>query len=78
MVRIFISRCILICGETKTNSTPVNEQTCIFCNPLQVKGHFVSECVLYNDLKKQSIPQYYWRRPNMQKCIQIVNEYQKP
>ena len=53
-------------------STPVNERKCIFCDKLEDEYHFVLECILYNDLRKQLIPTYYYRRPNMQRFVDLI------
>ena len=58
---------------TKPNSTPLNERTCFTCNVLEDEFHFVLECRLYTDLRKQLIPLYYWKRQNMLKFIELLN-----
>ena len=35
--------------------------------------HFILECSLLNDLRKKYIDKKYWLRPNMQKCIALIN-----
>ena len=54
-------------------SVPIDDRTCIACNKLEDEYHFVLECIHYSDLKKQLIPQYYYRRPNMNTFIELVN-----
>jgi hypothetical protein len=57
---------------TRPVSTPVNERKCTFCDKLEDEYHFVLECVLYNDLRRQFVPVYYYRRPNMQKFVELI------
>ena len=56
----------------KPNPIPVNERRCIVCNVLEDEYHFFLECSLYNDLRNAFILQYYRRRPNMQKFIDLL------
>ena len=42
----------------------------IQCNKLEDEYHFVLECMLYNDLRKQLSPVYYW---NEQIYINLQN-----
>jgi len=35
--------------------------------------HFVLECSLYNELRKQYIPSFYHKDHSMQHCIQLLN-----
>ena len=55
------------------NIIPVNERKCQNCNVLEDEYHFVLECSLYNELRKQYIPSFYRKNPSMQKCIQLLN-----
>lgn len=57
----------------KPNSIPMEERICTFCHVLEDEYHFVIECPVYIDLRKQYIPQYYWRRPSMFKFVELVN-----
>ena len=57
----------------KPESIPINERKCIICNKLEDEYHFVLECISYNDLRKQFLPVYYWKRPNMFKFIELIN-----
>ena len=49
---------------------PVNERK---CNVLEDEYHFVLECSLYNELRKQYIPSFYRKNHSMQKCIQLLS-----
>jgi len=57
----------------KPVSVPIQDRKCIVCNKLEDEYHFVLECIHYSDLRKQLIPQNYYRRPNMYKFIELVN-----
>lgn len=54
-------------------SVPVNERKCTFCNVLEDEYHFVIECGLYENLRKQYISRYYWQRPSMFKFITLIS-----
>ena len=53
--------------------TPVNERKCSSCNKLEDEFHFVLECDLYSDLRRNLIHRKYWIRPNMEKFISLIN-----
>jgi exonuclease III len=58
---------------TKPNSTPINERICYACGILEDEFHFILECNVYAELRQRFIPSYYWRRPNMQKLLELLN-----
>ena len=57
----------------RPNIIPVNERMCQNCNVLVDEYHFVLECSLYNEFRKQYIPSFYRKNPSMQKCIQLLS-----
>ena len=65
-----------LCIETgrwsKPVSTPLVDRKCTFCNTLEDEYHFVMECCLFADLRKQLLPKYYWSRPNMYKFVELL------
>ena len=62
------------CGRwARPNIIPVNERKCQNCNVLEDENHFVLECSLYNELRKQYIPSFNRKNPSMQKCIQLLS-----
>jgi len=64
-------RLFIVTGRwRKPVSVPIDDRKCIDCNILEDEYHFVLECINYSDLRKQLIPQYYYRRPNMYKVIE--------
>ena len=64
--------CIETGRWTKPNSIPVNERKCLTCNVIEDEYHFVSECLMYKDLRNVYIPVYYRSRPNMQKFVELI------
>jgi hypothetical protein len=58
---------------TKPNSTLKNERICYACGIWEDEFHVISECNEYAELRKRFIPSYYWRRPNMQKLLELLN-----
>ena len=73
-LRVSSHRLNIECGRwTRPNIIPVNERKCQNCNVLEDEYHFVFECRLYNELRKQYIPSFYRKNPNMHKCIQLLS-----
>jgi len=56
----------------KPESIPYQERKCQNCNVLEDEFHFLFECSLYNDIRKKYIKQYYWKRPNIPKFIELM------
>jgi hypothetical protein len=57
---------------------PRERRLCFFCrNKLEDEYHFVMECPLYNELRKQLIPGYYIRRPSMFKFLNLLQTENK-
>ena len=57
----------------KPNEIPLENRLCMICNVLEDEFHFVLECSLYKDLRKNYIKRYYWQRPNMPKFIELFS-----
>ena len=55
----------------KPNSIPIENRLCTSCMKFEDEFHFVLECTRYNDLRQTLIPNYYQRRPNMFKLIEL-------
>ena len=66
-----------LCIETgrwnKPISTPLIDRKCTVCNTLEDEYHFVMECRLHTDIRRQFLPNYLWRRPNMYKFVELIN-----
>ena len=56
----------------RPNRTPVVERKCRYCNKLEDEFHFLLECTLYVDLRKQYIKKYFWNRLNMLKLRELM------
>ena len=52
-------------------STPFDERKCKICDKLEEEFHFLFECSLYADLRKQYISRYFIERPSMYKQIEL-------
>ena len=58
--------------------TPADRRYCEFClNKIEDEFHLLLECTKYSDLRSEFIPKYYWKRPSMQKVIELVNTTKK-
>ena len=72
-LRMSSHRLEIECGRwKKPNSIPLNERICRFCGILEDEYHFVIECKLFLNLRKQYIKEYFWKRPSVQKFIQLI------
>ena len=45
----------------------------MFCDDLKDKYHFICISQLYKQLRKRYIPEYYFKRPNMHKFIELMS-----
>lgn len=52
-------------GCARPTRIQINVRNCRYCNKLEDEFHFLLECILYADIRKQYIRKYYWNRPNM-------------
>jgi len=55
----------------KPHSIPLEDRKCNTCALLEDEYHFLFECSLFTDLRKQYIGKYYWHRPSMFKLKQL-------
>ena len=58
-------------------STPFDERKCRICDKLEDEFHFLFECSLYADLRKQYISRYFIVRPSMYKLIELFKNDSK-
>ena len=58
----------------RPNRIPIDERKCRTCNKLGDGFHFLLECSFYNDLRKQYIKKYCWKRPNIPKLRENKSE----
>lgn len=61
----------------KPNRTPIDQRKCHSCNKLEDEFHFLLECNLYIEIRKQYIKRYYWNRPNMIKLKELMSSNNK-
>ena len=64
-------------GRWSRPVTPRNDRKCETCNKLDDEYHFLLECNLYTDNRNRYIKKYYWRRPSMLKCIELMTSCNK-
>lgn len=64
--------CIEVGRWHRPVSIPINERLCTTCNILEDEYHFVMECQLYANVRKQCLPAYFWKRPNMFKFTELI------
>ena len=57
----------------RPNIIPVDERKCTTCRVLEDEYHFVIECSRYVDLRNNYIAKYYWKKPSMYKCVELIN-----
>ena len=53
--------------------TPVEERLCDQCQKLDDEYHFLLECNKFSVLRTRFIPRYFYVRPSMFKCVQLIN-----
>ena len=45
----------------------------MLCDDIEDDYHFICICQLYKQLRKRYIPEYYLKRPNMHKFIELIS-----
>ena len=55
----------------RPESIPINNRKCNICNQIEDEYHFILECTLYREIRARLIPNYFTRRPNMYKLIEL-------
>ena len=71
-LRVSSHRLEVECGRwARPERTPLDDRKCKLCHKLEDEYHFILECPLYTDLRKQFISKFYWGRPNMPKFIEL-------
>ena len=64
-------------GRWRRPVLPREQRKCPRCDKIDDEYHFLLECCILKDLRTQLIPAYYWKRPSMFKCIQLLNSSDK-
>ena len=59
------------------NRTPVNERKCQICNKIGDEFHFLFECLIFENERKQFIKPYFYRHPNTYKLEKLFNTNNK-
>ena len=79
--RVALSR-LRLCSHTLASETgrwhepplPYADRYCPFCGIYEDEYHMVMVCPAYEDLRKQLLPKYYWKRPSMVKCVELFKK----
>ena len=56
----------------KPSSIPFDDRKCTYCNTFEDEFHFVLECKLYADIRRNYISDFYWKRPNVIKFTELM------
>ena len=59
-------------GRWERPVIPRNNRLCTQCHKLDDEYHLLLECTLLQDLRNRLIPKYYWYRPSMIKCLELL------
>ena len=59
-------------GRWERPVLPRNNRLCTQCHKLDDEYHLLLEFNLLQDLRKMLIPKYYWYRPSMIKCLDLL------
>ena len=57
------------------NNTERSERICTLCDAKEIEDeyHFILQCPRYSNLRNAHIKQYYHRRPNVLKLVQLLS-----
>ena len=64
-------------GRWERPPIPRQDRMCNVCHKLGDEYHFLLECLSFQELRKRSIPKYYWNRPSMYKCVDLLRSNNK-
>ena len=56
----------------KLYKVPRPDRKCQFCDTLEDEFHFLFECTMFTELRKQYIKPYFWKRPNIIKFTKLL------
>ena len=79
--RVALSR-LRLCSHILASETgrwhqpplPYADRYCPFCGIYEDEYHLVLICPAYEDIRKQLLPKYYWKRPSMLKCSHLFHK----
>ena len=57
----------------KPHPAPVDERKCMLCDDIEDEYHFICICQIYKQLRKRYIPEYFFKRQNMHKFIELMS-----
>ena len=58
--------------ETRRPIIPRENRICGICGKLDDEYHFLLECSVLKDIRQKYIPAFYWKRPSVFKCVQLL------
>ena len=61
------------CRWVRPTPIPVGERKCLNCRTFEDECHFVLECPVYSQIRKQYKARHYWTQPSMYKFIELIN-----
>ena len=64
-------------GRWERPPIPRQDRMCNVCHKLGDAYHFLLECLSFQELRKRLIPKYYWNRPSMYKCVDLLRSNNK-
>ena len=64
-------------GKWARPPIPRQDRMCKVCHQLGDEYHFLLECLSFQELRKRLIPKYYWNRPSMYKCVDLLRSSNK-
>ena len=64
-------------GRWERPPIPRQDRMCNVCHKLGDEYHFLLECLSFQELRKRLIPKYYWNRPSMYKCVDLLRSNNK-
>ena len=59
-------------GRWQRPILPRENRICGICGKLDDEYHFLLECSVLKDIRQKYIPAFYWKRPSMFKCVQLL------
>ena len=59
----------------RCNNIERSERICTLCDAKQIEAeyHFILQCPIYSNLRNAHVKQYYHRRPNVLKLVQLLS-----
>ena len=64
-------------GRWERPPIPGQDRMSNVCHKLGDEYHFLLECLSFQELRKRLISNYYWSRPSMYKCVDLLRSHNK-